>query len=138
MRRNQYGQRHWLESWFYWTLGTEAFWLGCLLFGGLKSSTSNTSQYLIYAWGALGIPFLVLLCTGISRMLEPSFYALRQLRLPIPSPPEIEASLWQEWGRRPTLQEVAAVEQMLHNQRNRDLVNAGMGFGALYLIARSM
>ena len=64
--------------------------------------------------------------------------SVRNLSVPMPTPYEIESALCREWHRPPTVQEVAAVEQMLHNQRNRDLVNAGMGFGALYLIARSM
>lgn len=52
----------------------------------------------------------------------------------IPSPQETSASLQQEWGRPPTVQEVAAVQQILVNQRNQHLTNAGLTFGALYLM----
>lgn len=60
--------------------------------------------------------------------------AINTLDRPILSPNEIELALWREWGRQPSVQEVAAVEQMLHNERNQALVTAGMGAGALYLL----
>ena len=54
---------------------------------------------------------------------------------PIPSPPEIAWQLQQEWGRQPTVEEVAAVQQLLMNERNQALVNAGMSLGAHYIMS---
>jgi len=52
----------------------------------------------------------------------------------VPSPAEISSHLQAEWGRAPTLQEVAAVHQMLTSRRNEALINSGIALGALYLI----
>ncbi len=57
---------------------------------------------------------------------------------PLPSPAEIESALVREWGRQPTVQEVAAVQQMLANERNQHLINAGVGLGALYMMNRNL
>lgn len=64
------------------------------------------------------------------RSMETTIHAAQ----PMPSPDEIAYRLQIEWGRPPTLQEVAAVQQLLVNQRNQNLVNAGMALGALYLL----
>ena len=52
---------------------------------------------------------------------------------PIPTPAEIFWQLEHEWGRPPTVVEVAAVHQMLSSRRNEAAVTAGVGLGALYL-----
>jgi len=52
----------------------------------------------------------------------------------VPSPAEIAASLENEWARPATVEEVAAVHQMLTNRKSEALVNAGIGLGALYLM----
>jgi hypothetical protein len=53
---------------------------------------------------------------------------------PIPSPAEISVLLEQEWGRPATVEEVAAVHQMLSSRRNEAAGTAGLGLGALYLM----
>lgn len=57
---------------------------------------------------------------------------------PIPHPGEIAGALEQEWGREPTVEEVAAVHQMLNDEHNRALVNSGIGIGALYLFSHNL
>lgn len=57
---------------------------------------------------------------------------------PVPSPAYIAVQLEQEWGREPTVQEVAAVQEMLHRDHNQALVNSGIGLGALYLFERNL
>jgi hypothetical protein len=56
---------------------------------------------------------------------------------PVPSPGEIEAVLEDEWGRPPTIVEVAAVHQMLTSRRNEALLATGLSLGALYLMNRN-
>jgi len=59
---------------------------------------------------------------------------LRIASIPVPSPVDISFQLQAEWGRPATLQEVAAVHQMLTSRRNQALINSGIAIGALYLI----
>ena len=57
---------------------------------------------------------------------------------PVPSPAQIASQLEQEWGRPATVQEVAAVQQMLLNSRNEALFGVGISLGALYLIDHNL
>lgn len=50
---------------------------------------------------------------------------------PVPSPGDIAAHLEEEWGRAPTIVEVAAVHQMLTARRNEALIATGVSLGAL-------
>jgi hypothetical protein len=51
---------------------------------------------------------------------------------PVPSPQEIALRLHQEWGRPATIEEVAAVHQILTSQKNQALLATGLTLGALY------
>jgi hypothetical protein len=57
---------------------------------------------------------------------------------PLPSPAQISAQLEAEWGRPATVEEVAAVHQMLASRRNEALINSGVGVGALYLMNKNL
>ena len=57
---------------------------------------------------------------------------------PVPSPAQIAYQLELEWGRPATVQEVAAVQQMLLNGRNEALLGVGISLGALYLINHNL
>lgn len=50
---------------------------------------------------------------------------------PVPSPVEIALLLEADWGRQPTIVEVAAVHQMLTSRRNEALLATGLSLGAL-------
>ena len=63
---------------------------------------------------------------------------VRVASTPIPSPAEISAQLEAEWGRPATIEEVAAVHQMLTSRKNEALLSAGIGLGALYLMDRNL
>ena len=82
----------------------------------------------------LAAPLLILMCWAIHKAVSGIFDELTVATTPIPSPGEIAWQLEQEWGRPPTLPEVAAVHQMLNSRRNEAMLNAGIGLGALYLI----
>jgi hypothetical protein len=82
----------------------------------------------------LGVPIAIVAlwvtwkyCIFIWRALNPIFE-------PVPSPPEIAARLEIEWGRPPTVGEVAAVQTMLVNQRNQQVLNGGLVLGTAYLL----
>lgn len=57
---------------------------------------------------------------------------------PVPSPAEIAVVLEFEWGRTPTIVEVAAVHQMLTSRRNEALVATGLTLGAFYLMGHHL
>lgn len=61
-----------------------------------------------------------------------------RLAQPIPTPQHIAWQLQQEWGRPPTVEEVAAVHGMLLSRRHEDLLNVGIGLGAVYLVDRNL
>lgn len=56
----------------------------------------------------------------------------------VPTPQYIAQELRKEWGRDPSMQEVAAVHTMLANRHNQALVNTGIGLGAMYLMNRNL
>ena len=56
---------------------------------------------------------------------------------PVPTPGEIAPTLEVEWGRPATVQEVAAVHQMLMARKHDALLSAGLTLGAVYAIDRS-
>ena len=60
------------------------------------------------------------------------------VRRGVPTPAYIAAELQREWGREPTVQEVAAVHQMLTSRHNQALLDTGIGLGALYLMNRNL
>jgi len=62
---------------------------------------------------------------------------VRVATTPVPSPAQIFFQLQAEWGRPPTVQEVAVVQTMLSNRRNEALISVGIALGAIYLIDRS-
>ena len=57
---------------------------------------------------------------------------------PMPTPPEIELALWKEWGRQPTVEEVAAVHQMLLTQKHHDILMAAAYVGVGITGARAI
>ena len=56
---------------------------------------------------------------------------------PVPTPAEIAALLEDEWGRAPTIVEVAAVHQMLTSRRNEALIASGLSLGCLWLMSEN-
>jgi hypothetical protein len=88
--------------------------------------------FMIVAW----LVWMPVLWMYISRQTDAVFASAHAASQPIPSPAQIYDSLLAEWDREPTIVEVSAVQQMLHNQKNMALVQAGLGFGALYLLSK--
>lgn len=77
------------------------------------------------------VPYwLIIIHLGIAD----GFNSLKVASQPIPSAAEIGWQLTQEWGRPATVQEVAAVQQMLVSEKNQHLLNAGMALGGIYLL----
>lgn len=61
-----------------------------------------------------------------------------RLAQPLPTPQDIAVALEEEWGRPPTFEEVGAVHQVILSQRHNDLIGAGIGLGAIYLVDRNL
>lgn len=77
---------------------------------------------------------LFLLVRSVGRYFAAAGREMRVASAPIPSPAQISAQLQAEWGRPATIEEVAAVHQMLTSRHNQALVNSGIALGALYLM----
>ena len=119
------------------------FWLIVLAAGILLSFGSGASK-------AITIVAAVLLVSGTAFAIVP-WVARFVYRLVgrfngdmdcamkrIPSPTEISWQLQQEWGRPATVQEVAAVQQILINEKNQAMISAGITLGAVYLMNRNL
>ena len=96
------------------------------------SGNPNAGTWIGMAGCALcvGAPFYCYLRAG-SRAIDRAFQ-------PIPSPQEIRLQFIQTQGREPTVQEVAALHQMLTSQHSQDLLNAGILVGGAVLGARAL
>jgi len=88
--------------------------------------------------GGLFLVWMPVILMAIHRAIGEGFDELRVASTPIPSPAEISWQLGQEWGRPATLEEVAAVHQMLTSRKNQALINSGITFGAIYLMGRNL
>jgi hypothetical protein len=87
------------------------------------------------ALASVVIPWAIYLVVKLYKSFAANLNAAMK---PVPNPAEISWGLQQEWGRQPTVQEVAAVQQMLTSERNQSLLNSGITLGALYLMDRNL
>ncbi len=105
---------------------------------------------LIFQRTSAGPVFLVIiLISGALAIIPPGFRLLKYINntmnetfaaasRPVPSPQHIAWQLQQEWGRPPTVEEVAAVQQILVTEKNQALLNTGITLGAVYLMNKNM
>lgn len=99
--------------------------------GGIPQFLYTPLMWSIYIGGSA---LLVLLFFGFCKLLH---FGNQQINIAfegIPSPAQIEQNLTKEWGREPTVAEIADVHQMLTSRHNQALLNAGLTFGGLYLL----
>jgi len=87
---------------------------------------------LVLAFVLILVWWFRLLCRALEGFGESLKVAIR----PVPSPAEICVALENEWGRVPSVQEISAVHQMLHDRHNEALIESGIGIGAAYLLIR--
>lgn len=124
-------KRFWLSS------GFVGIVVGLVLSIQQEHNTDATPVGVLLILGTLfvwyGFPLLFLMLRAYGRHLDQAFRNLREAESrSYLTPPEIELALYKEWGR-PTVEEVAAVQQMLHQQRNQALLDLGISLGAIYL-----
>jgi hypothetical protein len=108
---------------------------------GQQNSQSNSDIDTVLAIvivGGLFVVWMPVVLKIIHRIISDGFDSLTVASTPIPSPAEISWQLGQEWGRPATLEEVAAVHQMLTSRRNEAAVTAGLTFGGIYLLSKHL
>ena len=126
--------RRFAKSWF-------LFCAGCIGLSILTSLGQENVPVISGVLGAIGLvgAFLLIIpvaCIWTKRFVDAGFDALKVATTPVPSPQQIAAGLEAEWGRPATVEEVAAVRQMIASRRNEAAVIAGLSFGAIFLAAR--
>jgi hypothetical protein len=89
-----------------------------------------------YDWGIiLGLAFgLFLIYPTVHGVIGETFEAAQVAATPVPDPLYVAQQLRVEWGREPSVVEVAAVHQMLCTQRNQAALDAGIGIAGLFLL----
>jgi hypothetical protein len=78
----------------------------------------------------VGAPFILYLRFG-GRVIDMAMQ-------PVPSPQQIRLQFIETQGREPTVQEIAALHQMLTSQHNQDMLNAGIVVGGAVLGNRAI
>ena len=81
------------------------------------------------------VPWLIYLYVRINRNFSANMTAAMKL---MPSPTEISWQMQGECGHPPTVQEAAAVHQMLTSDDNQALLNTGITLGAVYLMDKNL
>jgi hypothetical protein len=122
------------------------FIFGLIIEAGTNSPTDtstagNTTSFewlVLFGMVVVWLIWMPALLVFVSHRIRDAFAAANVASQPIPSPAEIGWQLSQEWGRPATVQEVAAVQQMLINEKNQALITAGITFGALYMMDRNL
>ena len=111
--------------------------LGLILYCGATQSPSSQAmksvgaKMFIFCCAIPIVLWFFWICAKVGFQIGDSVV---QASRPVPQPGEIYLALTKEYGRPATVEEVGAVHQMLHDQHNQDLVNAGLGLGALLVI----
>lgn len=94
----------------------------------------NPSGARVVGFWVMGIPIGIAFMWCCWKLSVVIWRALDPLFETVPSPQVIAVRLEQEWGRPPTVVEVAAVQQMLINEHNQHLINGGLIIGAIFLL----
>jgi len=121
----------------WWTItGVVAIGIGGATSGNDNSGGSTLSAAFIF----FGMAWIMFFWAAVWAVKFGSALGeeVRVASTPIPSPAQISAQLEAEWGRPATIEEVAAVHQILTSRKNEALLSAGIGLGALYLMDRNI
>lgn len=124
------------STWHIWKWVVIDLGIALFIAAGVAGANSPVGAALILACAFLLCGFFI--GTGTYLYLRALAQNMHQAMRPIPSPPEIAWALQCEWGRSPTVEEVAAVHQMLQSEKNQALLGTGIGLGALYLMTRTV
>ena len=132
-------RREWLKriTWLTLMIGMVGIVVGSFFYSDPNSPNWNPNDYTTYEiWAVAVAPLCVCCLAWIIVATNWWWHQAVIATTPVPTSAQICAQFQAEYGRPPTLDEVAATQQMLGNQRNEALVNAGIGLGALYVIHR--
>lgn len=107
--------------------------------GSLGNQVKGLQFFVWGLWVSAGVLFVLFAIWWMTQMWRAGAAIGTEARIAmqgVPSPAEIAAHLEAEWGRPATFQEVAVTHQMLTSRHNQAMLNAGIGFGAIYLANR--
>jgi hypothetical protein len=91
-----------------------------------------------YVWWEGGIGCLFMFGPAALCYFRAFGQAVNTVMTPVPHPTEIELALWKQYGRQPTLQEIAAMQQILIAQRNQELLGAAVLIGGAVAIDHTL
>jgi hypothetical protein len=111
-------------------------WELCSTIGKQPGQTGAFDNVLIAYCVLIFVLILPIIQVALWRIISAGFDAANVAAIPIPTPEHIAFQLGQEWGRPATVEEVAAVHQMLTSRRNEAFVTAGLTFGGIYLLSK--
>jgi hypothetical protein len=120
--------------WWFWHFDLALFILAgaCWSFTGGHGNPADIGCLIVaLAVGFLGIS--VEYCKWFLGVIDDGYKALE----PLPTPQEIAVGLEDTLGRQPSIEEVAAMQQMLSHEKNQQLIRSGVTIGAVFLIGRN-
>lgn len=131
----------WLKLWtkLSGSIGIVGVVIGSFYYSNPDSPNWNPNDYAMYEIWAVAVAPLCVCCfawviVATNRWWDQVTLASKRL----PTPTEIFLQLEAAYGRPPTIDEVAAVQVMLHNRRTDALVNTGIGLGTFYAIHQNV
>ena len=106
--------------------------VGFIWFHLVPSSVAH--RMMIVGWSGLAILWMLVM---IWRLYGWANQDLQLALTPVQSPPQIADQLQQEWGRAPTVVEVAAIHQMMTSQRAEAAVTTAAKYAFIYELGKT-
>jgi hypothetical protein len=87
-------------------------------------------------WAVAVAPLCVCFFVWVIAATNTWWHQVRIAITPLPTPAEIYTHLEIQYGRPPTVEELAAVQQLFCNGRNDAVINGGIGLALLTILSR--
>lgn len=121
------------------SIGIVGVVIGSFSYSNPNSPNWNPNDYAMYEiWAVAVAPLCVCLLLWVIVATNWWWDQVTLASKRLPAPTEIFLQLEAAYGRPPTIDEVAAVHEMLLNSRTESLVNTGIGLGTFYAIQQNV